>query len=295
MQKTKKSTLDQLHAQLHPQLEPQPQPARVLTATAPRSTYAGDFQNVPRVVTAMAKEQEYGGWIPPHSHPRSQLLYAAQGVMRVNTEIGVWVIPPQRALLVAPGLVHDVTMLSHVSMRTVYIEPQAAERFGAGCRVIEVSRLLRELVLSLVAEPIEYPLPGRGEHLAMLILSEIEAAATLPIAIPWPRDRRLVAVCEAIIGDPGARRSIEQWAGEAGASGRTLIRLFARETGLRYRQWLQQVHLADALCRLAQGESVGEIARTLGYASPSAFTKMFRSILGSTPQHYQAEWRARVD
>ena len=75
---------------------------------------------------------------------------------------------------------------------------------------------------------------------------------------------------------------------------RTLIRLFPRETGLHYRQWVQQVHLAHAFEMLARGESVGRIAQSLGYASPSAFTSMFRKLLGKTPQHYLAEWRARA-
>ncbi len=158
--------------------------------------------------------------------------------------------------------------------------------------MIEVSSLLRELILALLAEPVEYPLPGRGAHLAALILSELAAAETVPIAIPWPRDRRLAAVCSAIMQDPGSRRSIEEWADAAGASARTLIRLFPKETGLHYRQWLQQVQLADAFCRLARGDSVGQIARALGYASPSAFTTMFRRVLGKTPQHYLHEWRA---
>ena len=258
---------------------------------ADRSLDAGDYQAVPRVVTALAKDHDYASIIPPHSHPRAQLVYASEGVMRVSTQTGVWLIPPQRGLLIAPGVVHEVAMLSNVNMRTLYIEAAAASGFGPGCRVIEVTRLLRELILALIEEPIEYPLPGRGAHLAALILSEIVAAATVPIAIPWPRDRRLVAVCEAIMAAPGAARTIEEWAGDAGASGRTLMRLFPKETGLRYRQWVQQVHLADAFCRLARGDGVGEIAQALGYASPSAFTTMFRRILGKTPQHYLTEWK----
>jgi AraC-like DNA-binding protein/mannose-6-phosphate isomerase-like protein (cupin superfamily) len=260
-----------------------------------RSRSAIDLQHVPRIVTALAKEEAHGVTIAPHSHARAQFLYASEGVMQVSSEAGVWLIPPQRGLLIPPGVEHELSMLGKVSMRTLYIDAGAAQGFGPGCRVIEVSRLLRELILALVAEPVEYPLPGRGEHLAALILSEIAAAATVPIAIPWPRDRRLIGVCRAIMRQPGAQRTIEEWAGDAGASGRTLMRLFPKETGLRYRQWVQQVHLADAFCRLARGESIGEIARALGYASPSAFTTMFRRILGKTPQHYLTEWRQRAD
>lgn len=256
-----------------------------------RSTNAADYQYLAPVVTALPREAGYGSHIAPHSHPRAQLLYAIEGVMRVSTALGVWMLPPRRALLIAPGIVHELTTLSKVSMRSVYIEAGTAARFGGGCRVIEVSKLLRELVLALGMEPPDYPADGRGGLLAQLILSEIDAAATVPIAIPWPHDRRLVAVCSAIMDAPGERRSIAQLAAGAGASARTLIRLFPKETGLHYRQWVQQVHLADAFCRLARGDSVGHIADALGYASPSAFTSMFRRILGRTPSHYLAEWR----
>ena len=73
------------------------------------------------------------------------------------------------------------------------------------------------------------------------------------------------------------------------------MRLFPEETGLLYCQWVQQVHMADAFCRLARVEGVGEIARALGYASTSAFTTMFRRILDKTPQHYLTEWRQSTE
>ncbi|TFW21342.1 AraC family transcriptional regulator [Duganella callida] len=239
----------------------------------------------------MARDVEHGVTGVPHSHERAQLLYATQGLMRVWTDNGMWILPPRRGLLIPPGVTHHWRALSKVTMRTVYIEPSVAARMGDSCRVIEVSPLLREMILALLNEPIEYPIPGRGEHLAMLILSELEAAETVPIAVPWPRDRRLIGICEAIMADPGSSRNIEQWADEVGASARTLIRLFPKETGLHYRQWVQQVHLAEAFGRLAEGQSVGGIAAALGYASPSAFTAMFRRVLGKTPQHYLTEWR----
>ena len=255
--------------------------------------YQPRFHTLPRAVTAAPSEVESGGYVPPHAHAWAQLLYASEGVMRVRTEQGVWIIPPRRAVLIAPGIVHELTVLSRVTMRTIYIDAGALGALPDRCRILEVSPLLRELILALSAEPVDYAVPGRGEHLARLILSELAAMETVPIAVPWPRDRRMQALCTAIMDHPGNGRAMKDWAAEVGASERTLIRLFPKETGLPYRQWVQQVHLAHAFNRLAQGDSVGQIARALGYASPSAFTSMFRRLLGKTPQDYQAEWRAR--
>jgi AraC-like DNA-binding protein len=257
----------------------------------PSPRYRQRFSSLPRSVTAVPSEARHGDMIEAHSHPWVQLLYASDGVMRVRTEHGVWIIPPRRALLIAPGVLHELTMLSHVNLRTLYIDADAAGALVEDCRVLEVSPLLRELILALAQEPVDYPPDGRGGDLARLILSELAAMETVPIAVPWPRDRRLQALCAEIMARPGSPRRLDDLALDAGASARTLIRLFPKETGLHYRQWVQQVHLAHAFEMLARGEGVGAIARALGYASPSAFTSMFRRLLGRTPQHYLAEWR----
>ncbi|WP_328586107.1 AraC family ligand binding domain-containing protein [Chitinasiproducens palmae] len=161
--------------------------------------------HMPRPVIAIAKNYPQGADTREHVHPRPQLLYAVDGLMRVSTDTALWLVPPQRALWIPAGVRHAVTMLTPVTMRSAYIESDAAPELGGDCQLLEVSRLLRELMLALTALPIVYPEPGRGSHLAALVLSEIEAADTVPIDIPWPRDRRLVAMCSAILADPGRR------------------------------------------------------------------------------------------
>lgn len=149
---------------------------------SPSPRYRPRFRKLPRSVTAVPSEAQHGELVEAHSHPWIQLLYGSEGVIRVRTALGVWIIPPRRALLIAPGIVHELTMLSRVNMRTLYIAPEAAGDLVDGCRVLEVSPLLRELILALSAEPVDYPPGGRGEALARLILSELAAMETVPIA-----------------------------------------------------------------------------------------------------------------
>ncbi len=243
-------------------------------------------QTIPRTVVALAMDYQEGEQVASHFHPRAQLVYGVSGVMQVQTPDSVWTLPPQRALWIPPNVPHQINMMSPVNMRTIYVEQSAAEQLGTRVKAISVSGLMRELILSLLAQPMEYPVPGRGEHMAILLLMEIAEAGTLAVDIPWPRDRRLQTACQAIMKAPGTPRTMEQLAEMAGASPRTLIRLFPRETGLKYHQWCQQVHLSDALCRLARGESIARIAAALGYASPSAFSAMFRRALGAAPSQY---------
>jgi AraC-like DNA-binding protein/quercetin dioxygenase-like cupin family protein len=268
---------------------------------AARSTNREDYQNVPRPVVAMAKEFPSGSEVLPHSHPRAQLVYAVSGMMRVAAhggggregegqkgegQGGAWVVPPLRGVWIPPETVHEIRMVGEVAMRTLYIAPDAAPGLPRGCVVIEVSSLLRELILGMAEEPIEYPVGGRAEMMAKLILSELQAAPTVPLGVTLPADERLRRLCRALLDDPGSDATLESWAAEVGASSRTLVRRFRSETGLSFGEWRQQARLAEAVSLLALGRPVGEVARRLGYGSPAAFTAMFRRALGDTPKRY---------
>jgi AraC-like DNA-binding protein len=173
-----------------------------------------------------------------------------------------------------------------VAMRTLYIEPKAAPPALGGCTVIEVTPLLRALILRAVEEPIEYDERGVAGLVMALILAELARASTVPLRIPLPADSRLATLCRALLDDPAETHTLDAWAERVGASPRTLARLFQRETGMGFTQWRQQVRLADAVGRLAKGEPVARIAECLGYSSASAFTAMFRRTLGATPSQY---------
>jgi len=258
-------------------------------AVTGRSDNYHDYQEVPRVITAFASEKKAGSYNAPHSHPRGQLLYASKGLMRVASANGIWFIPPQRGLWIPAGIVHDQAMLTATQIRTIYIDQKKARQLGDRVKVVEVDALLRELILALVEQPMLYPDDARNRSIVTLILHKLATSQTLPIEIPWPGDRRLIAICETILASPGDQRTIEQWSEVVGASSRTLIRLFIKETGMTYRHWVQQVRLAQALTMLEADTPINRIADELGFASPSAFSAMFKRMLGEAPRNYRSE------
>ena len=101
-----------------------------------------------------------------------------------------------------------------------------------------------------------------------------------------PVDKRLKSLCDALIADPGAELTLQQWASQVGASDRTLTRLFERELGMGFAQWRQQVRLAHAAPLIARGVPLSQVAAELGYASQSAFSAMFKKIFGSSPSAF---------
>ena len=253
---------------------------------SPKSIDPADYQRVPGAVGAMPKEFPDGFVIAPHRHERAQLLYASAGTMRVITPDGTWVVPPLRALWVPAATEHEIRMCGAVAMRTLYVAPTAAPWLPPRCTVIEVSALLRELILEAMREPVEYRLDPRTTLVMGLLLEDLRRAEMVPLRIPMPRDRRLLALCRALLDRPESDASLDDWAARVHVSSRTLTRLFQQETGMGFVAWRQQVRLAEALARLAAGQAVGIVARDLGYASASAFSAMFRRALGATPRLY---------
>ena len=240
--------------------------------------------------------------VVPHRHPWAQLAVSATGVVRLTVAHGTYLVPPSRALWIPPGVEHAVTVLETADLLTLYLHqprgrcgPEVARPQQAAwqqCRVLEVSGLLRALALELdaSADGTHPPLSGdalrREGRLSALVLDELRRARPVPLGVDLPADKRLRALCEALLSDPGRHVTLEGWARDCGASPRTVARLFRSELGTSFVQWRQQVLLARAVALAARKMSMGAIAAELGYASPSAFSAMVRRSVGATPSRF---------
>ena len=240
--------------------------------------------------------------VVPHRHPWAQLAVSATGVVRLTVAHGTYLVPPSRALWIPPGVEHAVTVLETADLLTLYLHqprgrcgPEVARPQQAAwqqCRVLEVSGLLRALALELDAraDGTRPPLSGdalrREGRLSALVLDELRRARPVPLGVDLPADKRLRALCEALLSDPGRHVTLEGWARDCGASPRTVARLFRSELGTSFVQWRQQVLLARAVALAARKMSMGAIAAELGYASPSAFSAMVRRSVGATPSRF---------
>lgn len=251
-----------------------------------RSTYTDEYSHIPRPIVALAKEFPAGRQIQPHQHDRAQFLYASSGVMTVRTETGIWVVPPQRAVWIPAHTLHRIDASGHLSMRTLYIDPERFSGPARECCVISVSPLLRELIIRATQLPKLYPLGGEEERLLTVLLDQIHSVDMAPLELPIPEDKRLLKIYEHLSGNPGDKRTLTEWGQFVGATSRTLARRFRLETGMSFGQWRQQVRILEALRKLGRSQPVTSVALDLGYESPSAFISMFKKVLGTTPARY---------
>ncbi len=218
-----------------------------------------------------------------HAHDWHQLVYAAAGVLLVETEAAAWILPPSRGVWLPAKLTHRLTARGKVQLRTVYL----SRRLRAASRLlgaVDVSPLLRELILHIVERGVLHAGDPAEERLARVLLDQLATTVLAPLDLRTPSGAVAGAAAIHLQREPGA--DLDAVARQVGASRRTLERRFQDETGMSLGQWRTRLRLVRAIELLAGGSSVTEVAWSVGYSSPSAFVTAFRRHLGTTPGRY---------
>lgn len=222
--------------------------------------------------------------LKPHAHRRAQLLYGATGVMQVVTAEGSWTVPADRAVLIPAGVTHEVLM-GGVTTWSLYIEPQAVPWWPAACEVVEVGPLLRELLREANTFDVHYDMAGRDGTVIKLALEELQRLSPAPFSITLPREDPLRALCRDYLARPHLAVTNADWARSTAMSERTFVRRFRASTGVSPATWRSRALLLASLPLLPM-HTVTQVAVTLGYSSPAAFTAAFNRAFGAPPSRF---------
>jgi AraC-like DNA-binding protein len=95
-----------------------------------------------------------------------------------------------------------------------------------------------------------------------------------------------VAAIAAIHREPARRWTVAGLAAEAGMSRSSFAARFAQTVGHAPIAYLTRWRMIVAGRQLTRGESVDEVAYSLGYESPSTFRTAFKRTTGRTPRNY---------
>lgn len=252
-------------------------------------------------IRILAMSFKSGDTVERHSHSTGQLIYAVSGIMELRTNDKIWRIPPQRGLWMPKEIEHEMTALSDVELRTVYLrDDETTPEISAEQQVISVNPLLRELILrglDIADSQDAIAFKSLILSLVRMELQELVLDGILKsrweLPLPADLDKRLSKLCEAIIEDPGSKMTLDEWAKSVGASTRTLSRLFQSEFGTSFNSWRQQVRISSAMLQIDQGKQITTIAGDLGYETLTAFSQMFKKATGKTPSSYAAQKDSR--
>lgn len=226
------------------------------------------------------------GW---HSHDAAQLFHVVKGSLSVETAMGTYFAPPERAIWLPARIPHKTSYLTDAELRFLYV-PDGADGVGEAlpktAQVIQVTALLQALILEFLSFPRAETRAGPAARLAAVILDQLTMLPAAPLQLPMPQTHRLRELCEGIVRCPAHIPPLEDAAARCATSVRSFERRIKTETGLSYRTWCRQVKLFRALELLAAGRSVSDVSHKLGYEGPSAFVATFKKAFGVTPGRY---------
>ena len=246
-------------------------------------------------VRSLALTYREGHRLPAHAHAWAQLVYARSGMLHVVAEGRLWLTPPTRALWIPQGVEHEIGTRGETALRTLYVSPERARDVRPRVESLEVTALLAELIVHIVALGMLDPERAEHDRLAGVLMDLVAAARTIDLVLPLPRDARALRLAQQLRDAPGDKRDLEELARATGASLRTLQRCFSDETGLTIESWRQKARLVHSAAALAAGASVTEAALDCGYDSPSAFIAVFRKQFGVTPGRFRSPFAPSDD
>ncbi|HEU0204738.1 MAG TPA: AraC family ligand binding domain-containing protein, partial [Burkholderiaceae bacterium] len=168
---------------------------------------------------AFALFQRYASYDGPfHRHRKGQLVYVSEGVLRVQSEAGMWVVLPQRAVWLPSQVVHRGVSRRTFVLCTLYVDPGCARALPKRCCVMAVTPLVRELLLQCARFGWRYPRSGPRGRLVSALIEQIATLPRAPLYLPEPKDRRLRAISAALHAAPALSDTLAQWAPRVGAS-----------------------------------------------------------------------------
>ncbi|MFN3201569.1 MAG: helix-turn-helix domain-containing protein [Bradymonadia bacterium] len=256
----------------------------------PSAPIAVDAVNVP----AFALTEDYDPFESDlHQHHRHQLLYAVSGTLSLEAEGSVWLLPPQRAAWIGAEVPHRAWARQPVAMRTVFFRPEAFSTAPrARCCVFSVDALAREMIVYAMRwqgelEPSE-EVVARPFFEALAALCTQWSAAPAPWRLPAPRSPLVARAMGHVQDHLDGALTLAVVAEKVGASSRTLSRRFSTEAGMSWGQYVRRARIVKAMELLLQpGYSVTEVAFSVGFESPGAFTHAFKALTGQRPRDYR--------
>jgi AraC-like DNA-binding protein len=229
---------------------------------------------------------------PRHAHRFHQVLYAAEGALRLEATERQWLLPPQRAAWIAANVEHRVSTTTGIALRTLYLSPSLTGPVSWTCRIFGAPPLAREMILHAMRwSHLRRPSDRLADDYFRLFAALAVEWAREPAGfdLPLGRTTELRTAIAFVLSNLERDLSVGEVARAAATSTRTLARRFADETGTSFRAFVATARMLRAMDLLAAPAArVTDVAFAVGFASASAFTAAFTEFAGETPTAYRA-------
>lgn len=223
-----------------------------------------------------------------HTHNRGQLIYAEYGIMRLYVANKIYYIPSWHAAWIPQGVEHKVVTESQdLLFYTLYLDcSNLTDLFYQIITVFPVNALLKDMIIYSR----KWQLNGIADDQEKSFLASIKyllpehATASINFQLPIPSNPILLNLTNHIQQHHADKLNVTTLAEQFGLSKRSMNRLFAKDLGTTFVQYLKLTRIVKAAELLSiPGKTVAEVCFDVGYESIPSFTRTFKEMLGSSP------------
>ena len=243
--------------------------------------------------------------VADHAHPHMHLLFkTGGGDRRLLIEAQPHALTDTQSLLINPWQRHaDYPVQSDEAstMLALYIDHGwMAERFGLGDHfgfatpLGPATPLVRKLVAqACAAVTSSEPLAGALEDIIGELVSAAAGSALVDRQVPELSDFRIRRARRKLEEHPHLHVDLGGVARDVGLSRSHFYEQFRSGVGVAPHMFMDALVLEQAYAMMAHsGQSLDQIAKSLGFAAPSSFTRFFRDRVGFPPSSVRRQIEA---
>jgi AraC-like DNA-binding protein len=229
--------------------------------------------------------------IPTHKHEKDQMLYTEGGIVYVTTESKTYYLPARHFIWIPAGVSHSIHPNSEkVMMRNLYFPTKKNDdTFYTIEGIYPINDLLLQMMLFTNKWNGNLKKKSRNYAIAnaiKAILPEI-CETNLPLSLPFPKDKRLKQIIEYLDNNLEETLIFSTISKKFGFGERTLYRLFIKELGMSFIQYLTIRRIIKSIELLLDKKlTINEVANAVGYNSVPTFSNTFFKILNQRPSDY---------
>ncbi len=249
-----------------------------------------NFQHHPNRLIMLVDENINGATeYKLHCHSWGQMILVDSGVITLEIEGERFISPPGFAIWIPPFAKHTCYSQSDARFRSINIRELESQKLPHIASLLTLSDIALSIINHFFKNKIYLPTSDTDFRKSQVFLDELEDAMVGHTYLPYSEHRLLKPILTKLEQNPAIRLTLKEWAEMVFTTERTLARYFQKELGMSFSEWCARLRFIYATSLLENGDTVEEIAFSVGYRSASSFINMFQGLAGMPPDRYRQQ------
>lgn len=251
------------------------------------------------------------GWNEEYLETNMVVLFLLEGSLTLKLQGEEWVMHSEDVLLINPGMSYTITAASGVLLARADFSPAYLTRVMKSCNFMLYCNSaadgahsyqdIRDLFLQLTAE---YTAKTRQTDLLMdcllmgvldTLVEHYRVSGEKLLSSDPENDVRMREIMQYIISNLDMDINLTDLADKMYVSTSTLSRIFKKNTGVYFADYVMQLRVRTSIPLLRHSEqNLTQIALNCGFANSATFSRAFRKCMDMTPTEYRDRCRAEA-